>query len=242
MIVILNQTLICSNSSNSKLGAGIASTYRKVGDAAKGEGTCPSGCAMLEKGCYAKKSYTGMNAHRALSRYDAMDKLIEAGATMGRINVSGDLFMQAPDGYGYCLDVLYVLNIIAWCNKHPKFTAWLYTHDVSALIDAGFAPCFQSFPKNLHIIASVDSLEKRELAKAHGYRTARVILNEQDKVQGETFCPFDLAKHRNKKPDITCVTCKLCFNPAHKHDIAFMLQRPKGPAKGSRTKAVALAE
>lgn len=219
-------TLIAPLTQNAKLGEGVATTYRPVGDAAKGKGTCPSGCVHLpENGgaCYTKKFLVNRQQNLSRERNDDLSRLSAKGAKLVRLHTSGDFFKSAEGGY--VLDTEYLDAVVEWCRQNPDVTVWTYTHDVSALIDHGYTYAVGAFPDNLHIVASSDTLAVRDLAKAHGFRTARVIDAEDAKVEGETFCPYDLHLHRGvKSPDVTCAGCTLCFNKKHANDIAFLKQ------------------
>lgn len=220
-------TTLCSpKTQNAKLGAGVATTYRPVGDAAKGNGTCPSNCMHLpENGgkCYTRKFLVNIQQRNSRQRSDDLEVLVSRGAKLVRLQTSGDIFKQ--DGDGYALDAEYLDAVIAFCKRHPDVTVWTYTHDVRELVAKGYTYAAGSFPENLHIVASCDTLIERTIAKDNGFRTSRVIADEADKLDGETFCPYDLNLHRGGKPNTTCAKCTLCFNPKHKRDIAFMIQK-----------------
>jgi uncharacterized protein YciI len=220
----MTTTLIAPLTQNNKLGEGVATSYRPVGDASKGHGTCPASCPYLpekEGGCYTRKFLVNRQQQLSNKRHDHLDRLKAKGAKLVRLHTSGDFFM--PDGRGgHALDVDYLKEVIAWCRTNPDITVWTYTHDVRMLIEAGFSYTSKSFPDNLHIVASVETLIERTIAKAYGYRTAQVIESVQDQPQGTTLCPYDLAISKRAKPKTTCAKCTLCFNPKHTKDIAFI--------------------
>jgi hypothetical protein len=220
----MTTTLITPLTQNAKLGEGVATTYRPVGDASKGNGTCPGTCPHLPEnggGCYTRKFLVNRQQKASRERHDSMDRLLIKGAKLVRLHTSGDFFM--PDGNGgHALDVSYLTEVIEWCRANPEVTVWTYTHDVRKLIEAGFSYTAGSFPDNLHIVASVETPIERTIAKSNGYRTAQVIESAQDKAQDATLCPYDLALSQGVKPKATCAKCTLCFNANHKKDIAFI--------------------
>lgn len=220
-------TLIAPLTQNAKLGEGVATTYRPVGDAAKGNGTCPSSCMHLpENGgsCYTKKFLVNRQQKLSKERHDSLDRLKLKGAKLARLHTSGDFYL--PDGNGgYVLDSEYLDTVVEWCRNNPDVTVWTYTHDVRVFIAEGYTYKAGAFPSNLHIVASTDTVVDMHFAKEYGFRTARVIMSEADKMTSETFCPYDASLHKGEKPSTTCAKCTLCFNPKHKKDIAFLLQK-----------------
>ena len=220
----MRQMLISPKTANAKLGAGVATTYRPVGDAAQGLGTCPGTCPHLPAnggGCYTRKFLVNRQQNLSRERFDELDRLLLKGSKLVRLHTSGDFF-TADDQGGHKLDTDYLTEVIDWCKANPEITVWTYTHDVQKLIDAGFSYSENSFPKNLHIVASVESTEERTMAKSHGFRTAQVINTVQDQEKDTTLCPYDLALNNGVKPTTTCANCTLCFNSKHKKDIAFL--------------------
>ncbi len=220
----MNSTLIAPLTQNAKLGAGVATTYRPVGDAAKGNGTCPGTCPHLPEnggGCYTRKFLVNRQQKLARDRNDDLDRLLLKGAKLVRLHTSGDFFMPDDNG-GHKLDAEYLQEVIDWCRDHSDITVWTYTHDVRKMIEAGFSYSENSFPSNLHIVASVETPIEATIAKSNGFRTAQVIATVEDKPKNSTLCPYDLALSKNVKPTATCANCTLCFNPKHKKGIAFI--------------------
>jgi hypothetical protein len=223
-MVVMHSTLITPKTANAKLGVGVATTYRPVGDAAKGNGTCPGSCPHLPEnggGCYTRKFLVNRQQKLSRERHDDLDRLLLKGSKLVRLHTSGDFF-TADDNGGHQLDVPYLSKIVEWCRNNPDVTVWTYTHDVRKLIDAGFSYKAKAFPSNLHIVASVETPTEQLIAKDNGFRTAKVIMTVEDKASHQTLCPYDLALSKGAKPDVSCASCKLCFNPKHKHDIAFI--------------------
>lgn len=78
-----------------------------------------------------------------------------------------------------------------------------------------------------YLMASVEDAASRDAAKALGYRTARVTVDQNDLLQGEVVCPAIKTGGR-----IDCNTCNLCDGNSSgkkKPDITF-------PAHGSKKK------
>jgi hypothetical protein len=231
----MQYNLIASETSNHKLGSDrkkgiiIATNYRPVGDAARGLGSCPTGCGMLNpetgkaEDCYTKKFLVNQQVKKSWARNDDLSKFLEKGANYVRLHTSGDFFKQLDNTY--VLDKEYLDSVIDFARQNPKVLFWTYTHDVIKLIEAGYSYNNNSFPDNLHITASCDSNDVMDYAIQHGYRTARVIKGYDQKLSNETLCPFDKAKHDGVKPNTNCVKCTLCFNNKHKKNIAFLLQK-----------------
>ena len=90
-------------SQNAKLGEGVATNYRPVGDSAIGMGTCPSTCAMLNNGCYANKGLVRMQADKSRRQFDSLSKLLEKGSQFVRLHTAGDFFKSDGEG-GYMID------------------------------------------------------------------------------------------------------------------------------------------
>jgi hypothetical protein len=212
---------------NAKLGKGVATSYRPVGDSAKGNGTCPSSCPLLpENGgkCYTRKFLVNNQQRNSWERNDPLDRFLEKGAKYIRLHTSGDFFCAGRND-SYVLNVPYLRSVVEWVKVQSEVTVWTYTHDVSKLIDEGYSYKNGSFSENLHIVASCDTIEGKDLATSHGFRTARVIDNKEEKLPDETFCPYDLSLHDGMKPTTNCKDCTLCFNPKHKKNIAFLKQK-----------------
>ena len=216
--------LISPKTANAKLGVGVATSYRPVGDAGAGLGTCPGTCPHLPDNggqCYTRKFLVNRQQKLSRERFDSLDRALEKGSKFFRLHTSGDFFTTGENGE-HTLETSYLMEVIEWCKANPDVTAWTYTHDVRKMIEAGFSYSENSFPSNLHIVASVESTEERMMAKSHGFRTAQVIDTVQKQEIGTTLCPYDLALSNGEKPTTTCANCTLCFNPKHKKDIAFL--------------------
>ena len=212
--------LISSLTANAKLGKGVATSYRPVGT--KNLGTCPSKCPLLpENGgaCYTKKFLVNNQQRNSLKRNDEFDRFLLKGAKLIRLHTSGDFFRNN------LLDIDYIRSITDWAKEHSDITIWTYSHDVQQLITNGFTYKDKCFSTNFHLVASCDSIKEKDLANSYGFRSARVIDLEEEKLEDETFCPYDLNLHRGRKPNTTCAKCTLCFNPKHRKNIAFLKQR-----------------
>lgn len=220
-------TLISPSTENKKLGKGVATSYRPVGDASQGLGTCPATCPHLPANggkCYTRKYHVNLQQKHSASRNDDIARLQVKGAKLARLHTSGDWFKADPNSPGgYELDFEYIYEVIRFCEENPDFTIWTYTHDVSKLIRHGFTYVNEKpLPSNLHIVASVETPTEQWIAKEYGFRTARVIESKDECDAGRTLCPYDLALANGVKPKATCAECKLCFNSNHKKDIAFI--------------------
>lgn len=211
-------TLITPLSSNAKLGFGVATTYRPVGDSSKNEGTCSPKCPFLSTGeCYAMHGLVKMQMLKSQSKDDSLERLKKRGVEFVRLHTSGDFFIDGD------LDVAYFEEVLEFAFNNPKMVIWSYCHDVAKLIAKGYSYKNKSFPSNFHLLASVDSLEERTFVKSHGYRSARVIDAPEDRVTGEILCPYDKSLYLKVKPKVKCMTCGLCFKAKFdEFDIAFV--------------------
>ena len=240
------QLRVIANTGNRKLGAGCAATYRPVGDAATGAGTCPSTCQFLPRhadyparrgGCYAASGNVACWSRQSADRADHLDAALSSGARFVRLHVSGDFFTRDAATGRAVLDVAYVEHIIKWARAHPAITLWGYTHDAQAWIDAGISPA--SCPANLHILASCDTDAQEDRARENGWKTARVF-NASDTATIDTrrytLCPHDRDKLRRRAAPRVCSSCRLCFTPAHDRGIAFLysysIPRARSGGKG----------
>jgi len=205
---------VTASGGNRKLGIGVATTYRPVGD------TCPQDCKMLEKGCYAKRHHVGRLQSKSRELSDSLD--IARDARFIRHHVSGDVFV------GDRLDVEYVQMLIDWHTANPHVTGWLYTHRLEAWVVNGFTA--DTIPSNLEVIASVDTESERLYAKKHGFKYARIEVDaDRPLASNEVLCPFDKQKDKGKTlEDIktNCRDCQLCFAEEHEaRSIVFMFQK-----------------
>lgn len=210
--VLTEMLRVIRMSQDRKLG-GMAATYRPVGI------TCPSDCPLLKippgkkrPPCYAKRGHVNLVQRRTAGQTDTLDNA--AGIDMIRHHVSGDVFANDE------LDVPYVESILAFHQEHRSCSGALYSHRIADWNAAGITP--DQVPKNLQVLASVDSRAERDRARALGWRTARTIDHPGKAEKGEALCPYDLHKHKKTKPvPVTCRSCKLCWR-ANGPDIAFV--------------------
>ena len=196
---------------NAKLGAGVATTYRPV------KLTCPPDCPLMEKICYAKRG--NVNIHQTRSEHDEHDLRKLAGNTLVRHLVSGDWLRPVKAGKRV-LDLALVRGVIALHNAAPWLTGCGYTHAAAEFDRNGIGP--KDFPGNLHILASCDTLEQKELHNATGWRTARVIDEATERQPDEFLCPVDAAKRKGIPADkrTNCARCRACFDTTK--NIAFL--------------------
>lgn len=219
------QLMVVPNASNRKVGKGCGTTYRKVGDASKGEGTCPPGCKHLQTGeCYAIQGiFTRMAQTRAGNRYDDIAMFDKNKKDDIRFLVGGDSFIHIPEHpRKWGLDVPYIRMITTYAHANPHRGFWMYCHDIRVFV--ADMPADIVWPSNIEVIASCDTDEDRAWAQSKGFRTARVIDTPEEKADGEVFCPYDRALWHGKTHDqikVRCETCRLCFNDGPQ-DIAFL--------------------
>ena len=220
--------LIAPITANVKLGKKVATNYRPVGNSAMGLGTCPSGCKLLDAStglasqCYTKKFHTNLQQNNSRQRSDSMDRFLLKGAELIRLHTTGDFFKPNADTVkGYSLDLEYWTDVLQFAIDNPQVTIYTYTHDIQELVDNGIHG--DNLPANFKIVASCDTPVQSYVAKAHGFKTARVIDTPDDLEAGEVFCPYDKATYNgvsHSKHGVTCEKCKLCFTG--KHNIAFL--------------------
>jgi hypothetical protein len=206
------QLKVIPNSGNRKVGIGVGVTYRPVGP------TCPQDCPLLEKGCYAKRGMTVFAAKASTDCDHDLRDLADSPSDLVRHCISGDAFKDDE------LDEEYVDGVIEFHDTHD-IEGYMYTHRIKDWVDAGYSNGY-NIPDNMTVVASVDSLEERRLAKLAGFKTARVIDEASEAVKGEVLCPFDKQVHDGVLVDdikTTCENCRMCFGKEHKRlDIAFI--------------------
>lgn len=195
---------------NSKLGSGVATTYRPVGP------TCPPDCAMAAH-CYAKRGHVRMCAKQSETREDPLRKA--AGNTLLRHVVSGDWFKTGKDGRKL-VDRALLAEAIELHIQAPWLTGWGYTHGADRIARAGFGP--ETWPTNFRILASCQAPGDKERLNEDGWQTARVIEDYRDRMRGELLCPVDAQKRAGtpKENRTTCARCKACFDSGQ--NIAFL--------------------
>lgn len=202
---------VVPNGNNQKVGPGVATTYRPVVI------TCPLTCPLMGNGCYAQEGR--VNIQQAASAHDDGDLMRLAGNTLVRHLVSGDWLKTLKSGKR-TLDRALVRGVFALHSKCSWLTGWGYTHAADEFEKAGISPA--NFPKNLHILASCETIEAKQAHNAKGWRTARVIDEAKDKTADEFLCPVDLAKRKGIPAErrTNCARCKACF--ATTKNIAFI--------------------
>ena len=123
----MKYNLIAPLTQNAKLGLGVATSYRPVGDSSKGHGTCPAKCPLLpENGgsCYTKKFLVNRQQINSKLRNDPVSRFGEKGAKFVRLHTSGDFFTDGS------LDKDYLNEVISWSRENKDVTIWtclLYT-------------------------------------------------------------------------------------------------------------------
>lgn len=226
------QLKVVPNSQNNKLGCGVATTYRPVGEAGSGNGTCPDTCQLLAEGkCYTFKGKTAIWQRKSKECFDDVNRLSEKQAEYVRVHTSGDFFKYSvththTHKRSYCVDTQYVSDLMRWCSDNPKKKVWTYCHDIMAFVeDTGLSYKENNIPKNFWIVASCDTQEQKEFALFHGFKTARVIKTMGEVTHDELFCPYDKALHHGLKGStisVRCTNCQLCFKDGK--NIAFLKQ------------------
>lgn len=202
----LPQTNVVRVSHDRKTGP-VSATYRPVGE------TCPP-CDLAGNGCYAQRGRVQIHAKRSATQTGNLDNA--AGMDLIRHMVSGDWFRAWGDYQR--LDTAYVRAVLAWHREQPRTTGWSYTHRSDVWDRAGLGP--DAWPENFHCLASCDDLPTAIAAQAAGWTTARVISTAAERQKNEILCPYDKAKNAGVLPDVTCRTCRLCWeSPAN---IAFL--------------------
>jgi len=188
--------IVVENSANAKLGPGVCATYRPVGI------SCPK-CGIAHI-CYAQRGHVALIARRSAKRADNMLRL--SGAPLVRHVVSGDWFRRDSLGRAR-LDREYVRDVVRFHRLNPRTIGWGYTHGWRQWPESVRA----AIPRNMTILASVDSLEEAQAAQASGWRTARTTDDLSTKQANEVVCPVDRDKQRGKPPSTTCAQCRLCW-------------------------------
>jgi hypothetical protein len=195
----IESTRVVRYSTNRKLGH-MAATYRAVGP------TCPNDCALLGNGCYAGRGFVKFAARGTFGAAGDLDTA--AGVDIVRHVVSGDWLR--PWGGGKRLDIPYFRRVTRWHLSQPRTHGFGYTHAHNRFDAAGHGPT--TWPRNFNLLASVDSLHARKVAKGAGWQTARVIDEPADIAGGERLCPYDAARRAgHSSPQVTCRTCRLCI-------------------------------
>jgi hypothetical protein len=202
---------VTANGNNAKLGSGVGTTYRPVGL------TCPTSCPLLNNGCYAQRGRVAIQQAAAKKDEHSLFKL--SGNTLVRHLVSGDWMRTTKDGRKI-LDRAFVRSVFDLHTTLPWLVGWGYTHAADKFRSAGITPA--SFPQNLQILASCETLEAKREHNAHGWRTARVIQELSERQPDEFVCPVDAQKRKGipQEKRTNCARCKACF--ATDRNIAFL--------------------
>lgn len=181
-------------SSNSKIGKGVACTYRQVGP------TCPQTCQHLSnKSCYAMYAFVGI--HQKKSGYDNDDKTVIADFVKNlpskhkvRHHVSGDVMKP-----GNLIDHEYIDSLLDAHKNRPDLMGWTYTHVYEQL-----DPKKLNANKSLTVNASCDSIEQAKEAKKNGWPATVTVPEDFESSDGIVVCP-------NQTHDVSCKDCMLCF-------------------------------
>ena len=204
------------NSANRKLGPGWGVTYRPVGP------SCPASCPLLENGCYARRHLVGIQSKRSARRRTpaSVEVLKLDGCSRVRWDVSGDNLQS--DG---SLDRDYVAAKLAWHARNQGAISLGYTHAPDVFTQAGYGPNSNQWPAGFNLLASCHTDADAKRLCADGWRTARVVPDDQTPIaKCERLCPVDLQKHRGKPVTTDCAKCRLCWGSEHQEKSIVFIQ------------------
>lgn len=204
---------LVKSSSNSKLGKGVATSYRAVGQ------TCPSSCQHLQSNsCYAMFGFVALHQRKAgygksdgEKAYDFI-KSLPSGAVL-RHHVSGDFFVDDKP------DEDYIGNILKGHKERPDIAGWTYTHGWKQLNSK------EMNSSNLAVNASCDNVPDLIKAISDGWPatitvsedTDNHVININDEKIHIVICP------QQQNSDVTCKDCGLCIRKDRKSVVGFRL-------------------
>jgi hypothetical protein len=187
----------------------VPSTYRPVGVAGSGRGTCPATCAYLSsRTCYAMSGRTAIQ--EASSSSDTVRSLNAAaiamvaaamGGQQARLHVSGDLMSAESGG----VDAAYVAGLAAIARAiRARYgvdtVAWTYTHAIGPDIDAARATLIES--------GVFVRLSDRPVAGGAIVSDARASDVRRATGVPSVLCPAQLTRNA-----VTCARCLKCSDP-----------------------------
>ncbi len=208
----MNGAIYVEDSKNSKIGKA-DTTYASI------KASCPDTCALKGgKGCYSENSYAGIVISRLNEEAKDLTSIqvakaealaIDNSYSGGKIPIGRHLRLHTG-GDSRSITSTRILNaaIGRWKTRSEdgKNICWSYTH--------GYKQIPRSEWSNVSILASVDSIKDVKIARKQGYSPA-IVVAEFPALKTFTIdncdvkwipCPAQLKK------EITCVSCKLCFN------------------------------
>ncbi len=207
----MTRTLVVMGTRNSKLGGG-ATTYRT-------QGSCPTTCPLMGKGCYARGRIFGIPERYGAEddgEYATVRALADKrgkGLPMGglfRANVSGDLL----DDQG-SLDTAYADALSHVATERPDADVFTYTHAWRTLTP-DVAP-------GVTVNASCESAAAIEDAVSAGWPTTVVDPGGADTLIGQTIGGRKVVQCPQQTKGLTCEQCRLCARPNRKSTVAFVV-------------------
>jgi len=199
-----------AKSQNAKLGKASSTTVSI-------EGSCPTTCALRTSGCYARQGPLGWQTARmdrfvqesnltpeavAQAEADAIDG-IWSGLPL-RLHVAGDC---KTDGAAQI-----VADAAGRYSERNRAPAWTYTH--------GWKDVARDSWKQVSVLASCETPEDAEQARARGYAVAMVV---PEYLNGKRAWKADNGMTVLPCPEMTgaaasCTDCRLCMDDAKLRD------------------------
>lgn len=228
----MNGAIYVENSKNSKLGK-MDAIYSSI------QSTCPSSCKLKDEGCYAKHSFTGIVSRRLDKEASELTPLQVARAEVTAIDASykgnsipkGTILRLHVSGDSRTIKGTRLIDkaIGRWKSRGGS-VAYNYTHAWRQVPRLNW--------KNTSVLASVDSIADVNDARTAGYAPALVVAEHiSDKVYTLPGSDTKWIPCPNQTREVTCNTCKLCFNSQRLFDgnygIAFAVHGA-GAAKAKR--------
>lgn len=200
---------------------GLPSTYRPVGP------TCPSYCEYLNKGCYARQSYTGMNQQNSSaegkpSSVAAIIAMIVANRHKdpARLHVSGDFMDDGKIDSKYISELVFSaqeINKIYPCNT----AAFSYTHIKPSKFER-----YRLQLKQARIIVLYSGQLQAGGAVVYPHNKVNEIRDQNPDLY-VVKCLAQLKQNH----EITCKDCRICWQ-AEEKNICVVFD-PHGSAKRS---------
>lgn len=195
------------NSENSKLGK-MDAIYASI------QSTCPSSCALKEKGCYAQLSHTGITSRR-LDKEARKLSPVSVARSVARVINESYRGGKVPEGTIVRLNVSGDSRTIQGTRLIAKAVSlWLKRGGRAAY---GYTHAWKRVPRNTwkktSILASIDSIEQAKEAQARNYAPALVVGEHiSDKAYLLPNSDVKWIPCPNQTRGITCEKCGLCFD------------------------------
>lgn len=195
------------NSSNSKLGK-MDAIYASI------QSTCPSSCALRDKGCYAQNSFSGIVSRR-LDKEAKKSTPLDVARSIARA-------IDDSHGGGAVPEGTIVRTFVSGDSR-----TWMGTRIIAKAISRwikrggkvayGYSHAFARVPRHMwgetNVLASIDRIEDAKVARANGYSPAIVVANHiSERVYNLPGSDIKWIPCPNQTRGITCASCKLCFN------------------------------